>query len=218
MKFIDLFSGLGGFHVALVQLGHECVFASEINKTLADNYEENFGVKTFGDITKIKAEDIPKHDILCAGFPCQPFSKAGRQKGLKDKKNGSFFINDVARILKFHKPKYFILENVTHLKKHDREKTWKIILGKLKGLGYDVKDATLSPHEFKVPQIRKRIFIVGSTGKLDSFKFPIPCKCKNLDIKNILEKKNVNGKNVNMSRAVKVCRNVNRIIVTKKVN
>src|SRR3989338_2565466 len=169
MKFIDLFAGLGGFHVALSSLGHECVFASEINDSLAKTYERNFGVKVHGDITKIKADEIPKHDILCAGFPCQPFSKAGRQKGLKDKKNGSFFIKDVARILECHRPKYFILENVPHLKKHDREKTWKIILGKLQGLDYDVKETILSPHEFGIPQIRKRIFIVGSSKKLNGF-------------------------------------------------
>jgi len=197
MKFIDLFAGLGGFHVALSSLGHECVFASEINDSLAKTYERNFGVKVHGDITKIKADEIPKHDILCAGFPCQPFSKAGRQKGLKDKKNGSFFIKDVARILECHRPKYFILENVPHLKKHDREKTWKIILGKLQGLDYDVKETILSPHEFGIPQIRKRIFIVGSSKKLNGFKFPTPKIDSGLDIRNILIESEINNRKLN---------------------
>jgi DNA (cytosine-5)-methyltransferase 1 len=188
MKFIDLFAGLGGFHVALSSLGHKCVFASEINRTLAENYERNFNIKVAGDIRKIEVNKIPKHDILCAGFPCQPFSKAGRQKGLKDRRNGDYFINDVARILKYHKPKYFILENVSHLKKHDRERTWKIILKKLNDLNYDVKDAVLSPHKFGIPQIRKRIFIVGSLKDLNGFRFPEPKVSNELDIKSILDK------------------------------
>lgn len=194
MKFIDLFSGLGGFHVALSKLGHKCVFASEINTILAENYEENFGIKVQGDISQIDAKDIPKHDILCAGFPCQPFSKAGKQKGLKDKKNGSFFINDVARILEYHRPKYFILENVSHLKRHDRERTWKIILERLQKLNYEVKDATLSPHEFGIPQFRKRIFIVGSSKNLDYFEFPQPIEDRGLDIKRILDEKEKNNR------------------------
>ena len=146
MKFIDLFAGLGGFHVALSSLGHECVFASEINQTLANKYTENFGIVVHGDIRHINVKDIPEHDILCAGFPCQPFSQAGKQRGLKDRKNGSYFINDVARILEYHRPRYFILENVPHLKKHDRENTWNAILNKLRLLDYDVKETILSPH------------------------------------------------------------------------
>lgn len=197
MKFIDLFAGLGGFHVALSKLGNECVFASEINPRLAATYEKNFGIKVHGDITKINEKDIPKHDILCAGFPCQPFSKAGLQKGLKDKKNGSFFITDVARILAHHRPKYFILENVPHLKKHDREKTWKIILSKLTNLNYNVKEAILSPHEFGIPQIRKRLFIVGSLKNLDTFEFPDKVNETNLDIRSIIDKNPKNAKKLN---------------------
>src|SRR4030042_4447564 len=143
MRFIDLFAGLGGFHVALKRLGHECVFSCEKNKKLAELYEKNFNIKVHGDIKEITASDIQKHDILCAGFPCQPFSKAGKQKVIKDKKNGSLF-NEIIRILDHHRPKYFILENVPNLRKHDREKTWKIFKNKLcNELGYEIKEAIL---------------------------------------------------------------------------
>lgn len=188
MRFIDLFAGLGGFHVALKTAGHECVFACEKNKTLALLYEKNFGIKAYGDIQEISAKDIPPHDILCAGFPCQPFSKAGKQRGLKDKKNGGYFIKDIVRILEYHKPRYIILENVPHLRKHDRERTWQAISSKLNDLGYNIKEAVLSPHEFGIPQIRKRLFIVGSTDDLNYFSFPEPSKYTTIDIKNILDK------------------------------
>lgn len=173
MKFIDLFAGLGGFHVALSKLGHKCVFASEINGTLVDLYKKNFKMKTVhGDIKLINVKKIPRHDILCAGFPCQPFSKAGSQKGLKDKERGDF-LNDIAKILKHHKPKYFILENVPHLRQHDDEKTWKKIYKILHDeCKYDVKEEYLSPHEFGIPQIRKRLFIVGQKTELKDFKWP----------------------------------------------
>lgn len=111
LKYIDLFAGIGGFHIALENLGFECVFASELKESLADLYEINFGIRPNRDITKIAVEDIPVHDILCAGFPCQPFSKAGSQKGLEDERNGSLF-DKIVEILDYHKPKYFILENV----------------------------------------------------------------------------------------------------------
>lgn len=188
MRFIDLFAGLGGFHVALGKLGHECVFASEKNEKLAKSYKENFKMKVHGDIKKIKSSDIPEHDILCAGFPCQPFSKAGRQKGMEDEENGSLF-NEIVRILKYHKPKYFILENVPNLKKHDREKTWALIKTKLHDdLGCDIKEDVLSPHEFGIPQIRKRLFIVGSNSNLGHFRFPSPKIDDRLDIRKILDK------------------------------
>ena len=123
LKFIDLFAGIGGFHLALTSLNHECVFASELKLSLAKLYEENFGIKPNRDINKINISDIPKHDILCAGFPCQPFSKAGSQKGLDDEKNGSLF-DKIVEILKFHEPDYLILENVRNLENHNKSKTW----------------------------------------------------------------------------------------------
>ena len=119
MKFIDLFAGLGGFNMVLSNLGHECVFASEINKDLASLYEKNFGIKkVYSNIKRVHETSIPPHDIMCAGFPCQPFSKAGKQLGITDTRGT--FIEDFERILRFRQPKYFILENVPNLRKHDR--------------------------------------------------------------------------------------------------
>ena len=119
LKFIDLFAGLGGFHKALHELGHQCVFASEIDPVLREIYKKNWGIEPFGDIKEIvekRIETIPEHDILCAGFPCQPFSKAGKQLGRKDKERGTLF-DEIVAILEFRKPKYFILENVPFIVK-----------------------------------------------------------------------------------------------------
>ncbi len=171
MKFIDLFAGLGGFHIGLRRLGHECVFSSEIKESLAQLYETNFGLRPHRDIRMIKTTDIPVHDILCAGFPCQPFSKAGRQKGLEDDNNGSLF-DEIVRILKHHKPGYFILENVQNLAKHDNEETYRFMSKALTKLGYKIKGEILSPHEFGIPQHRQRLFIVGSRNGLDHVSWP----------------------------------------------
>ena len=115
LTFIDLFAGLGGFHLALKSLGHKCVFASELNEDLRKLYFINHGIQCQGDITKIDITKIPKHDIICGGFPCQPFSKAGKQNGLEDPNNGNFF-NLIMEIAEFHKPEYIFLENVQNLK------------------------------------------------------------------------------------------------------
>lgn len=172
MKFIDLFAGLGGFHIALEELGHECVFASEKKENLAQLYERNFGIEVNRDITKIDVKKIPQFDILCAGFPCQPFSKAGIQKGLDDEKNGSLF-DRIVEILEYHKPKYFILENVRNLESHDNFNTWNYIKEKLESiLGYSVAKKILSPHNFGIPQHRERLFIIGSRHSLKNFDWP----------------------------------------------
>ena len=133
MKFIDLFAGLGGFHMALDRLGHECVFASELDTTLADLYEKNFRLKPHGDIKKIRPSSIPAHDILCAGSPCQPFSKAGAQEGLDHPKWGDLF-EYVVRIIKHHKPRYIFLENVPNLAFHNNGETWGQLEKRLKKL------------------------------------------------------------------------------------
>ena len=169
MYFIDLFAGLGGFHIALRRLGHECVFASEIVPELKSLYRQNFGVEVADDITKIPVEDIPAHDILCAGFPCQPFSKAGRQKGMQEDRG--LLINSVIEILSYHRPRYFILENVRNLEKHDSGRTWQYIKEHLEELGYSVDKRIISPHEIGIPQHRERIFIVGSINGLDHFEW-----------------------------------------------
>ncbi len=173
MKFIDLFAGLGGFHKALDELGHECVFASEIDPVLQEVYKDNWGIKPAGDIKKIVyngIDKIPPHDILCAGFPCQPFSKAGKQLGMNDKERGTHF-DEIVKILKHHKPKYFILENVPFIAKHDNEKTWKYMDFQLQQLGYSVDHRNYSPHDFGIPQHRLRIFIVGALDGLNHFDF-----------------------------------------------
>ena len=171
MKFIDLFAGLGGFNLALSKLGHQCVFASEIDETLRGIYEKNFGIKPAGDIRSLDIRQVPDHDILCAGFPCQPFSKAGRQNGMKDPKFGDLYRYIIAFVAA-HKPKYLILENVPNFKNHDEGKTWKHIKRLLQDEGYDVEIGKLSPHRFGIPQIRERVYIVGSTAGLGSFQWP----------------------------------------------
>jgi DNA (cytosine-5)-methyltransferase 1 len=171
MKFIDLFAGLGGFHVALHRLGHECVFASEIDPTLQDLYSKNFGLAARGDIRQVPLSHIPKHDILCAGFPCQPFSKAGRQAGLDCPRYGSLFDN-VIEILKVRKPQFIILENVPNLARHNGGETWAEMRTRLEKAGYTTDEHRLSPHQFGIPQIRERIYIVGSRFGLYSFHWP----------------------------------------------
>jgi len=171
MKFIDLFAGLGGFHLALIALGHRCVFASEIREDLRELYKANFGFEPAGDVRNLAAKDIPKHDILTAGIPCQPFSKAGMQDGLQDRDRGLLY-NAVIKILRTHRPKFFILENVPNLMKHNEGKTWRHIGRRLKSCGYEVDWRLLSPHQFGVPQIRERAFIVGARAGLREFEWP----------------------------------------------
>lgn len=176
LHFIDLFAGLGGFHVALKQLGFECVFASEINPSLAKLYTENFGLTVQGDIHTISSDLIPSHDILCAGFPCQPFSKAGYQQGEKDFHGRGKLFEEIVRILKDKKPQFFILENVPNLLYHNQGSTWKDMKAVLEDIGYAVDHTILSPHEFGIPQHRLRMFIVGDRKGLKDFSFPLPHK------------------------------------------
>ena len=189
LKFIDLFAGLGGFHYALKQLGCVCVFASEIKTDLQKLYLRNFpNTNMHGDITKISPADIPAHDILCAGFPCQPFSQAGKREGFKDEERGNLFYK-ICDILDHNKPKYLLLENVANLKGHDEGRTWEIIQTELSGLGYDIDDIILSPHQFGIPQHRKRIYIVGirrDLGDINDFHFPRPTN-KPCDLHDIID-------------------------------
>lgn len=160
-KFIDLFSGIGGFHQAMENLGGECVFASEIDVHCIQTYYKNYGVDANHNVREVDAKDIPKHDVLCAGFPCQAFSKAGFQKGMSDTRGTLFF--EIERILKYHKTKYIILENVRNLVSHDQGNTWKTIHNHLKEVGYRLTPVPIiiSPHEFGVPQLRERVVILG---------------------------------------------------------
>jgi DNA (cytosine-5)-methyltransferase 1 len=160
-KFIDLFAGIGGFHQALSDLGHECVYASEINKYAAAVYKKNYNIDPLSDITTVNAVDIPSHDILCAGFPCQAFSNAGKKQGFDDTRGTLFF--DIQRILEHHKTKFIVLENVKHLVKHDGGNTWNVIKSILTNLGYAITEEPLilSPHQFGIPQNRPRVYILG---------------------------------------------------------
>jgi DNA (cytosine-5)-methyltransferase 1 len=186
LRFVDLFAGLGGFHVALKDLGHTCVFASEIDETLRTLYQKNFGIEPAGDIRKVAPKDIPPHDILCSGSPCQPFSKAGEQEGLTCPKWGDLF-DYVLAVLKFHKPSYIIFENVPNLTRHDGGRTWERLEGSLRKAGYVIDQHFLSPHQFGVPQIRERVFIVGSRRGLNGFAWPQPKSHPRLSIKDVLD-------------------------------
>ena len=161
-KFIDLFAGIGGFHQAMEQLGGECVLASEIDKYAIETYEENYHINSQIDIRNLKEEDVPEHDVLCAGFPCQAFSKAGKQEGFDDETRGTLFF-EIERILKHHHPKYIILENVRNLASHDKGRTWKTIEEHLHKAGYRLtpKPLIVSPHYFGTPQLRERVVILG---------------------------------------------------------
>ncbi|MDY0201837.1 MAG: DNA cytosine methyltransferase [Tenuifilaceae bacterium] len=163
-SFIDLFAGIGGFHLAMSSLGGTCVFASEIDGFAIDTYKKNFGINSAFDVTQTHEKDIPPHDVLCAGFPCQAFSKAGKQNGFDDTRGTLFF--DVLRILKYHKPKYILLENVRNLVSHDGGNTWRVIRKHLIDLGYTIpeKPIIVSPHQIGVPQLRERVFIPGVMG------------------------------------------------------
>lgn len=172
LKFIDLFAGLGGFHQALNRLGHTCVFASELDPVLASLYEKNFGICPHGDIRKTY-DKVPSHDILCAGFPCQPFSKAGDQLGFDCPQWGDLF-DYVLNIISTHKPAFLLMENVPNLIRHDNGKTWDKIKSKMELLAYTVDLGKLSPHMFGVPQVRERAIIVGARRGLANFSWPKP--------------------------------------------
>lgn len=174
--FIDLFAGIGGFRIAFQNLGGKCVFSSEIDKYSRKTYEVNFGEVPKGDITLISTDEIPDHDILAAGFPCQAFSIAGHRKGFEDSRGTLFF--EIARIIQAKKPKAIFLENVKGLVSHNRGKTLATILDILRNdLGYFIPEPKIiNAKDFGVPQNRERIFIVGFRGDLNinSFSYPNP--------------------------------------------
>lgn len=183
VRFIDLFAGLGGFHLALARLGHECVFVSEIDDELRELYGANFPGSAHllhGDIRKAHRH-VPPHDILAAGFPCQPFSKSGKQHGRLDRTRGTLF-KQILKILEVHKPRFVLLENVGNFERHNGGNTWMVIRRELKKCGYNVRGTThvadgghglISPHHFGYPQTRERFFIVASTKPLADDPFPI---------------------------------------------
>lgn len=190
-RFIDLFAGLGGFHVALQQLGGEGVFAAEWDATLNELYKVNFDIQPWADIDDLEdeamiAREVPEHDVLTAGFPCQPFSKAGEQLGFSHTLQGKLFFKVLA-ILKEKRPRRFILENVPNILRHQNGETLSTIRKELEDLGYAVDVHKFSPHEFGVPQIRERAYFVGSLDGLDGFKWPSPSR-PTTDISSVLDK------------------------------
>lgn len=193
--FIDLFAGVGGFRIAMQNLGGKCVFSSELDKYAKKSYELNFGEVPFGDITRINENHVPEHDILCAGFPCQAFSIAGKRKGFEETRGTLFF--DVARILKEKRPKAFFLENVKGLTNHDKGNTLKTILQVLReDLGYDVPNPRImNAKDFGVPQNRERIFIIGFRKDLNvkGFKYPEAIE-KKVSFSDVKEEKEVSVK------------------------
>ncbi|NQU83467.1 MAG: DNA (cytosine-5-)-methyltransferase [Parcubacteria group bacterium] len=170
--FIDLFAGIGGFRYALESHGAKCVYTSEWDKFSQITYKENFGDLPDGDITKVKEKNIPKHNIICAGFPCQAFSISGKQKGFNDARGTLFF--DIIRIAKLHKPEILFLENVKNLAKHDNGKTLKVIEETLEKLGYDVNYKVLNASYFGSPTSRKRIYFVCFRKDLNVKNFSFP--------------------------------------------
>lgn len=192
LRFIDLFAGIGGFHIALSRYNASCVFASEKDKYAIETYKYNH-LRTeeeknilHGDITKIEGEDVPEHDILCAGFPCQPFSISGNQLGFDDARGTMFF--EVIKILKVRRPSIVFLENVSNLKRHAEGQTLETMKLELEKLGYTVFYDILNASDFGVPQSRKRIYFVAFNKSLNvkSFQFPKPLG-EEIHLKDVLE-------------------------------
>lgn len=184
ITFIDLFAGIGGFHIAFHNNGAECVFVSEWDDSARKTYERNFKRKSpeifkngnfAGDITKVNPKDIPNFDVICGGFPCQPFSQAGFKKGFADERGNLFF--HIAEIIRKKKPKAFFLENVRHLLNHDDGKTFAAIKKTIEDdLGYSFHYKIVKGTDFNVPQHRPRLFMVGFKNKKIPFEFPEPVK------------------------------------------
>lgn len=184
IKFIDLFAGIGGFRYSFDSLGCRCVFSSEINESCQQVYEKNYGDKPHGDIMKINADEIPDFDILCAGFPCQPFSVCGKQKGFEDTRGTLFF--EICRIIKVKQPSVVFLENVKNLVTHNKGATFSTILKTLETLKYNVSYKVLNSKDFGIPQSRERIIIIAT--KKGFFDFSKLQYKKSLPVESILEK------------------------------
>lgn len=194
--FIDLFAGIGGTRIGFEAAGGQCVFTSEWDPAAQKTYAANFGEIPEGDITKISTKEIPDFDVLLAGFPCQPFSSIGQRKGFEHKTQGTLFY-DVARIVKDKRPKAFLLENVQGLLTHDKGNTLSTIVEVLTDLEYDVQYRLINAADFGVPQMRKRVYIVGIDKTLkgvdpSTFTFPEGNSNKYVDIGDFLED-NVEG-------------------------
>lgn len=176
LKFIDLFAGLGGFRLALESCGAKCVYSSEWDKNAQEIYRMNFNETPDGDITLVNEKNIPEHDVLCAGFPCQAFSISGKQKGFEDSRGTLFF--DIARIVNEKQPRVVFMENVKNFASHDNGNTLKIVKRTMINLGYDFYYNVLNSRDFGIPQKRERIYMVCFRNDLNikKFEFPKPFK------------------------------------------
>lgn len=172
ITYIDLFCGIGGFRIALDKFGAECLFSSDFDKDCQKIYELNFKEKPYGDITKVDTKLIPRHDILTAGFPCQPFSISGKQGGFEDTRGTLFF--DVAKIIKLKRPKIVLLENVANFAKHDDGKTLNTVKKVLTDLDYNFFYKILNASDFGIPQSRKRTYMIGIKKSYNSSEFIFP--------------------------------------------
>ncbi len=182
-SFIDLFAGIGGFRIALQSIGGKCLFSCEINEHCQKMYQENFGEIPAGDIKTIDPNDIPECDVLCAGFPCQPFSISGKKMGLKDER--ASVIESIFNIISHLKPKVVMLENVKHLLHHNNGETLQHIVSNLNKIGYNISYNILNAKNFGVPQNRERLIIIASlNGKFDFSKLQ---KQKSIKIHDILD-------------------------------
>ena len=212
MRFVDLFCGIGGFHAALEELGHDCVFACDIDEAAAEVYETNFGIQPKQDIRECK--NLPDFDILCAGFPCQPFSKSGSQEGFEDETRGTLF-HEIMRIVKESNPSILFLENVPNLESHDGGNTFHVIRKSIKEAGYRFWSEVLSPHKFGTPQIRKRLFMVGIKEDLchgREFSFPEETN-ETTDVRDILDPRKSIPEKYNLSpHQIEVIETWNRFI------
>ncbi|MCM1077080.1 MAG: DNA cytosine methyltransferase [Bacteroides sp.] len=184
--FIDLFAGIGGIRLGFESVGGRCVFSSEFDEDACKTYEANFGEHPAGDITKIKASDIPDFDILLGGFPCQAFSIIGKREGFRNETCGTLFF-DIERILQEKRPVAFMLENVRNLTAHDNGRTFKVIMSHLESLGYVVYSKVLNALDYGCPQKRERIIIVGFRDNV-FFSFPEPNN-KRVHIREVLDAK-----------------------------
>ena len=187
IKYIDLYAGIGGFHLAMesLPLKSKCVWACEKEPVLQALYQKNYGMEPYPDITTMNIKEIPDHDLLCAGFPCQAFSSEGKQQAFDDPRGKLFFY--ILHILKEKQPKHFLLENVSGLKHKNMKETYKLIWKSLREQGYHTQEHILSPHELGVPQSRKRIFFLGSKEPFHSEIIYPEFKKSSLSMKNILE-------------------------------
>ena len=185
-KFIDLFAGIGGFRLVLEEFGGNCVYSSEWDKQAQITYNANFAEIPDGDITKVNEKEIPKHDILCAGFPCQAFSISGKQKGFEDVRGTLFF--EIARIAKFHQPKILFLENVKNFASHDDGKTLRTVVEVLDNIGYNIFYKVLNASNYGAVTSRQRIYIVAFRKDLNirNFSFPEASNSKDI-VADILE-------------------------------